>query len=331
MGRWIGAVLVAAALVVGACSSGGGSGEGVDQDAGAAASSTTASTASAGCDPTRPAAPGRTDEQVDVAGSLRSYLLEVPPGYDGETPVPLIVNLHGSGSTAEQQVLYSDLAAAAAEEGAVVATPDGQGERQQFSLQPDGVDVALVEALLDELGARLCVDEERLAAVGISNGAALSAVSGCALGDRLASIGLVAATVGPLDCTPDVRVSVIAFHGTDDQVVPYGGGQINSSGGQNDGIDVLPAEDGIAAWARQDGCDPAPAVAEVAPDVDLLAFEDCPDGLDVQLYRVEGAGHVWPGSAIDVGAIQERLGPNTDSIDASALIVDFVVEHPKVP
>lgn len=331
MGRWIGAVLVAGALVVGACSSGGGSGEGVDQDAGAAASSTTAGVASAGCDPARPAAPGRADEQVDVAGSPRSYLLEVPPGYDGETPVPLIVNLHGSGSTAEQQVLYSDLAAVAAEEGAVVATPDGQGERQQFSLQPDGVDVALVEALLDELGARLCVDEDRLAAVGISNGAALSAVSGCALGDRLASIGLVAATVGPLDCAPEVRVSVIAFHGTDDQVVPYGGGQIDSSGGQNDGIDVLPAEDGIAAWARQDGCDPGPASQEVAPDVELLAFEDCPDGLAVQLYRVEGAGHVWPGSAIDVGAIQERLGPNTDSIDASALIVDFVVEHPKVP
>lgn len=331
MGRLRVVLVAAVVLAAAACSSGGGAAGGADQDAGSAPTSAAATEGPGACDPARPAEPGRTAEQVEVGGTERSYLLEVPPGYDGETPVPLIVNLHGSGSTAEQQALYSDLAAVAAEEGAVVATPDGQGERQQFSLQPDGVDVALVEALLDELGARLCVDEERLAAVGISNGAALSAVSGCALGDRLASIGLVAATVGPLDCAPDVRVSVIAFHGTDDQVVPYGGGQINSSGGQNDGLDVLPAEDGIAAWARQDGCDPGPATEEVAPDVELLAFEDCPDGIDVQLYRVEGAGHVWPGSAIDVGAIQERLGPNTDSIDASALIVDFVIEHPKVP
>lgn len=337
-------MLVAVALVVAACSSGGepadgsagGSGGGsgpspgdsTDQEGGPATGAA-GGAATGTCDPARPADPGRTAEQVEVAGSTRSYLLEVPPGYDGETPVPLIVNLHGFGSTAEQQVLYSDLAPAAAEVDAVVASPDGTGARQGFSLSPDGVDVDLVATLLDELSERLCLDQDRLAATGISNGAALSAIAGCALGDRLASIGLVAATVGPFACDPATRVSVIAFHGTDDQVVPYGGGGVDSSGASA-GVDVPPAEDGIAGWARQDGCDPGPATEDVAPDVDLLVFEDCPAGLDVQLYRVEGAGHVWPGSAIDVGAIQERLGPNTDSIDASALIVDFVATHPKV-
>ena len=53
-------------------------------------------------------------------------------------------------------------------------------------------------------------------------------------------------------------------------------------------------------------------------------YPDCDDGAEVELYTIDGGGHTWPGSPIDV----PRLGANTDQIDATDLILDFFAEHP---
>jgi polyhydroxybutyrate depolymerase len=275
------------------------------------------------CAPARPAPAGQTAETLTVDGVERTYLLDVPTTYDGEEPVPLIVDLHGSSSDASQQVLYSGLPDAAEETATIVATLDGTGTPRGFALSPASADVEVVSTLVDELGDRFCIDADRIASVGISNGSAMSATLACALDGRLASIGLVAATIAPFGCDDDVRTSVIAFHGTADETVPYGGG----IGGP--GVDLAPAEEGIAAWAEQDRCDPAPETTEVADDVRRWEYEGCDGGTDVAFYRVEGAGHVWPGSPIPFDLLEARLGPNTDSVDAAALVVDFVATHPR--
>jgi len=254
----------------------------------------------------------------------------VPETYDGVEAVPLILNLHGSGSDARQQVGYSGLPEAAAEVGAVVASLDGTGTPRGFGISPTSRDIQVITTLLDQLSERFCIDEDRVSSVGISNGSATSAILACGLDGRLASVGLVAATVGPFDCAGETRVSVIAFHGTGDQAVPYDGGGVSSaSGGAANGLDVPPAEVGIAAWAEQDGCGDEPATTAVAADVRLWQFPACEAGTAVELYRLDGVGHVWPGSSVPFDLLEDRLGPNTDSIVASQLIVDFIATHPR--
>lgn len=280
------------------------------------------------CDPAERVQPGDTQHVLASGGSDRSYRLAVPPAYDGSMPVPLFINLHGYSSNAVQQDIYSALGAAASTVGGIVATPEGLGATQAWGLAPEGADAEFVSALIDDLESLFCIDRTRVAAVGISNGSALSAVLGCALADQLSAVGLVAATVGPLECHPDTRMSVIAFHGTDDTTVPYDGGAV-TSGGRLEGLQVAPAEEAIGAWAEQDGCESDAGVEAVAGDVERWKYEGCEDGTAVEFYRVEGAGHVWPGSPIQTAALTERLGANTDSIDASALMVDFVVAHPR--
>lgn len=284
---------------------------------------------SSACSPARSAPAGQTTEVLEVDGVERTYLLDVPESYDGEHAVPLIVSLHGSGSDARQQVAYSGLPAAAAEVGAVVATLEGTGSPRGFAISPGSADVAVVTQLLDDLEQRLCIDEDRLASAGISNGSATSAILACALDGRLASVGLVAATVGPFDCPDDVRVSVIAFHGTGDRTVPYEGGDVETAR-PADALGVRGAEEQIQEWAAQDGCDPDPEVDEVAADVRRWAFTGCEAGTAVDFYRLDGAGHVWPGSSVPFDLLEPRLGPNTDSVVASERIVEFVVEHPRV-
>jgi len=67
----------------------------------------------------------------------------------------------------------------------------------------------------------------------------------------------------------------------------------------------------------------------VAADVRLWQFPACEAGTAVELYRLYGVGHVWPGSSVPFDLLEDRLGPNTDSIVASQLIVDFIATHPR--
>ena len=66
---------------------------------------------------------------------------------------------------------------------------------------------------------------------------------------------------------------------------------------------------------------------KVTADVTLVAF-DCPAPIAVELYRVEGGGHSWPGSEFSK-AIANVVGPTTTTIDADALMWAFFEQHPR--
>jgi polyhydroxybutyrate depolymerase len=63
----------------------------------------------------------------------------------------------------------------------------------------------------------------------------------------------------------------------------------------------------------------------IAADVTLLPF-DCAPQAEVELYRIEGGGHAWPGSAFSA-SIASVIGPTTSSIDANELIWSFFAAH----
>ena len=46
--------------------------------------------------------PGDSMQTVQVGGMSRSYVLHVPPIYDGSKPVPLIVDFHGMATSGAQ-------------------------------------------------------------------------------------------------------------------------------------------------------------------------------------------------------------------------------------
>ncbi len=63
-----------------------------------------------------------------------------------------------------------------------------------------------------------------------------------------------------------------------------------------------------------------------ASDVTELTYT-CPPGADVELYRVQGGGHSWPGSAFSK-LIESVVGPTTDSISANEVMWAFFQAHP---
>jgi polyhydroxybutyrate depolymerase len=113
---------------------------------------------------------------------------------------------------------------------------------------------------------------------------------------------------------------VLAFQGTADQLMPYQGDIVPTRRGA-----VLSAERSMALWAGVNGCT-APTDS-LLPERDRAdgtrvrraSYPGCRRGRPVQLYRIEGGGHTWPGGP----AAGASVGRVSREVDATALIVQF--------
>src|SRR6185369_1430495 len=114
----------------------------------------------------------------------------------------------------------------------------------------------------------------------MSNGAMFSTLLACRLPGRLAAIAPVAGVNVTRVCgraTP--RVSVLAFHGTADPVVPYPGGPLLGGSLPLLGdIEATPVDDVVARWAAFDGCASSPEQTTVAADVARMSYPKCANG-----------------------------------------------------
>jgi polyhydroxybutyrate depolymerase len=281
---------------------------------------------------------------IPVHGAERSYILDVPPSATNGSPAPLVVDLHGMSEGAEFHRQVSRFADLGQQKGFITATPMGRGPAASvfFDARPGSVDVDFVRAVLDDVGSKRCVDPRRVYAAGYSNGAFLSSTLACVMADRFAAVAPVEGIRDIPGCKPSRRVPVIAFHGTADEWVRYGGGvSVPASNvavpaewtGPRDlpGINSVipgsifePIPKVVAAWARRNGCSGSPRETAVTSDATLIAY-GCRRGAEVELYRITGAGHTWPGSAAMV-PLASVLG-TTSSIDATGLIWAFFARH----
>lgn len=302
-------------------------------DSGGAASSTT-TTAAPACD--RPAPAGLTERTLESGGVARNYLLYVPASYAGTDEVPLVVNLHGSGSNAEEQLAGTQLETVADEHGFLVVTPNA-GITQSLAdgtasitggvwnvpgvvltdgtaADPDAPDdVAFLEELVDATSSELCVST--VVATGTSGGGRMASALGC-VSDRFDVIAPVAGIRFPADCTPSHPLEVLAFHGTADKVNPFAGG-----GPAYWGPQTVP--EAAAGWAGVQHCTDGPVDEAVSPSVTRTRWTGCDDGVTVSLYAVAGGGHSWPGG-LDAAAsrpeFSEVIGVTTQEIDAGELL-----------
>ena len=58
-----------------------------------------------------------------------------------------------------------------------------------------------------------------------------------------------------------------------------------------------------------------------------LVHYECPSNADVDFYRIDGAGHTWPGSEFSK-QLEAVIGPTTFSISANEIMWEFFAAHP---
>lgn len=286
---------------------------------------------------------GLMEIDVTSAGYIYHVPVYFPRAYGHHLPLPMVLDLHGTGGSGRQQLRLSAVEPTAAKYGFLVVAPTG-GVRRGGTADPasaswnvPGVpllnnrgvpsgsrdDIRFLTDTIDQLTSTLCVDPARVYAMGFSGGARMASALACADAGQLAGVaaisGLRAGIAAPDlrqpipgSCRPDRPVPVLAVHGTADKFNPFDGG-----GGRRWGYSVLTA---FQTWATLDGCT-APATQEqVSPHVMAIKYMHCTDGSDVQLYRVNGGGHAWPISSYRLVGSSNGV---TNELDADELAWQF--------
>jgi len=249
-------------------------------------------------------------------GIQRDYIVYIPELYDGTTTVPLVLNFHGYGSNAAQQMFYGDFRDIADTEGFLLVHPEGTtfiGD-QFWNVGFPGLsstidDVGFTEALIDELATLYAIDLDRVYATGMSNGGFMSFLLACQLSEKIAAVASVTGSMTQDtfdDCNAQHPTPVLQIHGTEDGVVLYNGNNLS-----------IPIADVISYWVDYNNCETTPTTTTL-PDVDVSdgstvehsVYEDGDNGITTEHMKVIGGGHTWPGSVINTA------GTNQD-IDAS--------------
>jgi len=285
--------------------------------------------------------PGNSTQSLSFAGRERTYLVHLPPAI-GNSPFPLVLVLHGGGGNAANAARMTQMSALANQENFIVVYPDGTGRLDDklltwnsgnccgYALDNQIDDVGFIRALIKKLARDYPIDARRVYVTGISNGGMMSYRLGCELSDKIAAIAPVAGALN-VDCKPAQPVSVIAFHGTNDQNVPYNGGAGSKS------IDPHPRTDqsvayAMAFWSQFNQCAPTPARDERgnpalsgANGIVHDTYSNCANRAGVELYTIKGGGHAWPGG----DRLTILLDAPTKEISATELMWKFFKQHPK--
>ncbi len=257
--------------------------------------------------------PGRyAAVELEFGGVTRRYDLLVPETADVTEPAPLVLNFHGLLGTPAQQAMFSQFDAAATEAGAIVAYPAGIGNSWNSAqccgdAFAQGVDdVGFARTVVAHVGLRSCVDPARVYAIGMSNGGHMAHLLACQAADLFAGAASVAGVLGlaPAACKPARPISMLQFHGTGDNIVPYDG-----IGPGYPNVRTM-----MEGWADRNGCAPVPNVTHEQGDSTCETWIACDDEVDVTLCTVDGGGHCWPGNA------SCTFGQSTTDVSANDII-----------
>lgn len=259
-----------------------------------------------------------------TVGGDRPATVRVPVDFDPAEPRPLLLLLHGFGSSGADVAAWTGLATAATERGWLVVAPEGTTDQEGDRFWNAGTsgccnlfdssvdDSAYLSGLIDEISAAVTVDQERIFVFGHSNGGFMSYRMACDHADQVAAIiSLAGVTIPETICSPSEPVATLQIHGTADLSIPYEGSGYSE-----------PAPVMAQLWAAHDGCDPLAGTSSPALDLDkivegaetqVLSYDQrCEPGGSATLWTVEGGGH-----------------QPIPSADFAALLLDFFEQHPQ--
>lgn len=252
----------------GGASNAGGAGGGAAGAAGTAGAGTTAGP----CAPARPHAAGRTTVTLQSGGMNRSYILHVPPAYDGTKPLPLVFDIHGFTSFASEQLARSKWDKMADKEGFVLIAPDGIGMSWNAGNCCGGNkqdDVSFFRDMVEKTTSELCIDDKRVYVSGHSNGGAMTYRLACEAADIFAAVAPVCGgmfmSVSP--CNPSRAIPVMGIRSTGDPTVT-----------------IDSADDDVDEWLSNDQCEKS----AVTTNGVCKTYSSCSAGTQVMDCRPPG-------------------------------------------
>lgn len=239
-------------------------------------------------------ATGTNTRTLTHDSELRAYNVYVPASYDGLTPVPLVVDIHGLTSNKEQQQGISGWQGKANATGFLVAYPDGLGNSWNAGACCDpsstnGVDdVGFIRAMVAAIQAEGNVDASQVFVTGLSNGGAMTHRLACEASDVFVAAAPLAFPTPysgsfATQCNPTHTRPLLLSMGLTDVLVPYENGFFGG------------AVESFESWRAKNACGGAAPeehvwMGESFCDVDL----SCGAGTQVGLCSIRGSALAPP-------------------------------------
>jgi polyhydroxybutyrate depolymerase len=232
---------------------------------------------------------GDHNQTITSGGESRSFIVHIPTGYTGRSPVPAVLDFHPLGGTGSSQESSSGWRAQCDSAGCIAVFPNSSARAGDNSWNAgyccDNAeamqinDVQFARDMVAWLQANTCVDAKRIYASGGSNGGGMSYRLACDAADVIAAVAPVdfrcvtgkdplanagqvtAANNTACTCALPRPIAVVAYdEGQDNSVVPYNGAQTPNF--RTDcppnmscvGIGFASAVVNFQTWASFDGC-----------------------------------------------------------------------------
>jgi polyhydroxybutyrate depolymerase len=278
--------------------------------------------------------PGDHRRTITVDGLKRNHIIHVPPKYDPKKPAPLVLALHGAIMDGRLMEKFTGLSETADKYHFIIVYPNGTGPGGFFQTWNAGLrnknnktdDVKYLGKVLDDVESAVKVNKKRVYVIGLSNGGMMAYRVASAMSNRIAAIASVAGTMPIEKYEPRRPISVLHFHGTKDELVPFKG-----PGEKKELADLLgvrSVDETVMACVQANGCFVKPTETEIPMKKDKVKvirkdYEKCKDDSEVVLYVIEDGGHTWPGMTLSPAF----LGLSTNNISANDIMWEFFQKH----
>ena len=224
---------------------------------------------------------GTTDRPVD---------LQIPSGYKDGKHYPLVVVLHGYSVNGFIQESYFNAKSLVTDDKAFVIAPDGTTDsmgHQFWNADPaccdfdhTGVDDdGYLSGVIKDIKADWPID--KVLVMGHSNGGYMTYRLACDHADLIDDMVVLAGAYPTTPCSPSRKLPLLHMHGDQDTEVPYSV--------------AMPS---VMSWATIDGCGAFTDGPTYDLDANVAGAEThaqiaaCPTPLDVELWTMQGVGHI---------------------------------------
>lgn len=204
------------------------------------------------------AAANNPDAAVDLNDGRDSQLF-LPSGYSPDSPVPLLINLHGYSGTGASHSSYTFMQDAANKAGMAYIAPNGTKDNLENNFWNAGSaccnfnvkqvdDIAYLNLLIEKARSSASIDSTKIYLFGHSNGAFMSYAYLCSGTTKVAA---VAGLAGAMELDPKLCNAqpsrVLHIHGQLDETILYEGGALF-------GNRYTSAEETVNQWSQINGC-----------------------------------------------------------------------------
>ncbi len=181
---------------------------------------------------------------ADVACQLgdRSYHVKEPDGWDGETPLPVLLHFHGWARQGDLIVKHGRISGATRRRGVLLLAPNGAHKTWDFWTS-DTDDVAFAADVIEDAAKRYPIDRSRIYVSGYSFGSAMAWRYVCENGNGVAALFAVSGTLSQNEDCPQAPREVRHVHGTSDTVMDFPFGPRGDT--------TFP----VALWRQRMGCE----------------------------------------------------------------------------